>query len=130
MARVTDSSGNILLDNTPKPRLVLDPWASAATIDVMRSVVTSGTGRAADIGRPSAGKTGTTSSERDIWYVGTVPQLTTAVWVGRDDNRPLSRGATGGGMVAPIWKDFMEQALKGVPSQNFKPPSQFEQPKP
>ncbi|WP_442867099.1 transglycosylase domain-containing protein [Anabaena sp. CS-542/02] len=130
MARVTDSSGNILLDNTPKPQLVLDPWASAATIDVMRSVVTNGTGRAADIGRPSAGKTGTTSSERDIWYVGTVPQLTTAVWVGRDDNRPLSRGATGGGMVAPIWKDFMEQALKGVPSENFKPASQFQQPKP
>jgi 1A family penicillin-binding protein len=130
MARVTDSSGNILLDNTPKPQLVLDQWASAATIDVMRSVVTSGTGRGADIGRPSAGKTGTTSSERDIWYVGTVPQLTTAVWVGRDDNRPLSRGATGGGMVAPIWKDFMQQALKGVPAENFKPPSAFVRPKP
>jgi penicillin-binding protein 1A len=130
MARVTDSSGNVLLDNTPKPQLVLDQWASAATIDVMRSVVTVGTGRAADIGRPSAGKTGTTSSERDIWYVGTVPQLTTAVWVGRDDNRPLSRGATGGGMVAPIWRDFMEQALKGVPSEDFKPLSQFQRPKP
>ncbi|ULP74717.1 Penicillin-binding protein 2D [Nodularia sphaerocarpa UHCC 0038] len=130
MARVTDSSGNILLDNTPKPQLVLDQWASAATIDVMRSVVTSGTGKGADIGRPSAGKTGTTSSEIDIWYVGTVPQLTTAVWVGRDDNRPLSRGATGGGMVAPIWKDFMQQALKGVPSENFKPPSAFVRPKP
>ncbi|CEJ47139.1 transglycosylase domain-containing protein [Umezakia ovalisporum] len=129
IARVTDSSGNIMLDNTPKPQLVLDPWASAATIDIMRSVVTMGTGKAADIGRPSAGKTGTTSSERDIWYVGTVPQLTTAVWVGRDDNRPLSRGATGGGMVAPIWKDFMQQALKGVPLENFKPISQFQRPK-
>ncbi|KZL50903.1 penicillin-binding protein [Nodularia spumigena CENA596] len=129
MARVTDSSGNILLDNTPKPQLVLDQWASAATIDVMRSVVTSGTGKGADIGRPSAGKTGTTSSEIDIWYVGTVPQLTTAIWIGRDDNRPLSRGATGGGMVAPIWKDFMQQALKGVPAENFKPPSAFVRPK-
>jgi penicillin-binding protein 1A len=130
MARVTDSSGNILLDNTPKPQLVLDQWASAATIDIMRSVVTNGTGRAADIGRPSAGKTGTTSSERDIWYVGTVPQLTTAIWVGRDDNARLSRGATGGGMVAPIWRDFMQQALKGVPSEDFKSPSQFQRPKP
>ena len=130
MARVTDSSGNILLDNTPKPQLVLDQWASAATIDVMRSVVTSGTGKGADIGRPSAGKTGTTSSEIDIWYVGTVPQLTTAIWIGRDDNRPLSRGATGGGMVAPICKDFMQQALKGVPAENFKPPSAFVRPKP
>lgn len=129
MARVTDSSGNILLDNTPKPQLVLDQWASAAIIDVMRSVVTEGTGKGADIGRPSAGKTGTTSSERDIWYVGTVPQLTTAVWVGRDDNRQLASRATGGGMVAPIWQDFMQQALKGVPSENFKPPSQFQRPK-
>ncbi|MBE9051582.1 penicillin-binding protein [Nostocales cyanobacterium LEGE 11386] len=129
MARVTDSSGNILLDNTPKPQLVLDQWASAAIIDVMRSVVTEGTGKGADIGRPSAGKTGTTSSERDIWYVGTVPQLTTAVWVGRDDNRQLASRATGGGMVAPIWRDFMQQALKGVPSENFKPPSQFQRPK-
>lgn len=129
IVRITDSSGNVLLDNTPKPQRVLDPWASAATIDIMQSVVSSGTGKGADIGRPSAGKTGTTSSEKDIWYVGTVPQLTTAVWVGRDDNRQLSSGATGGGMVAPIWRDFMEQALKGVPSENFKPPSQFPRPK-
>lgn len=129
IVRITDSSGNVLLDNTPKPQRVLDPWASAATIDIMQSVVSSGTGKGADIGRPSAGKTGTTSSEKDIWYVGTVPQLTTAVWVGRDDNRQLSSGATGGGMVAPIWRDFMEQALKGVPSEKFKPPSQFPRPK-
>jgi 1A family penicillin-binding protein len=129
IARITDSSGNVILDNTPKPQLVLDPWASAATIDVMRSVVTEGTGKAAAIDRPSAGKTGTTSSEKDIWYVGTVPQLTTAVWIGRDDNRQLASGATGGGKVAPIWRDFMTRALKGVPVQNFKPPSQFTRPK-
>ncbi|BDI16579.1 hypothetical protein ANSO36C_23810 [Nostoc cf. commune SO-36] len=129
IARVTDSSGNVLLDNTPKPQLVLDPWASAAIIDVMRTVVTNGTGKGAAIPRPSAGKTGTTSSEKDIWYVGTVPQLTTAVWVGRDDNKQLASRATGGGMVAPIWKDFMEKALKNVPVENFKSPSQFSRPK-
>ncbi|WP_066376877.1 MULTISPECIES: transglycosylase domain-containing protein [unclassified Anabaena] len=129
IARITDSSGNVLLDNTPKPQLVLDPWASAAILDTMQSVVTEGTGKGAAIGRPSAGKTGTTSSEKDIWYVGTVPQLTTAVWIGRDDNRQLASGATGGGMVAPIWKEFMTQALKGVPVEKFKPPSQFPRPK-
>ncbi|MEA5566408.1 MULTISPECIES: transglycosylase domain-containing protein [unclassified Anabaena] len=129
IARITDSSNNVLLDNTPKPQRVLDPWASAATIDVMRSVMTDGTGKGAAIDRPSAGKTGTTSSEKDIWFVGTVPQLTTAVWVGRDDNRQLASGATGGGMVAPIWKEFMTKALKGVPVENFKPPSQFPRPK-
>ncbi|WP_413200081.1 transglycosylase domain-containing protein [Nostoc piscinale] len=129
IARITDSSGNVLLDNTPKPQLVLDPWASAAIIDTMRSVITEGTGKNAAIDRPAAGKTGTTSSEKDIWFVGTVPQLTTAVWVGRDDNRQLAHGATGGVMVAPIWKDFMTKALKGVPVENFKPPSQFPRPK-
>jgi penicillin-binding protein 1A len=130
IVRITDSSGNVILDNTPKPQQVLDPWASAAIISTMQSVITDGTGKNAAIGRPAAGKTGTTSSEKDIWFVGTVPQLTTAVWVGRDDNRTLSHGATGGTMVAPIWRDFMVQALKGVPAESFKSPSQFRRPKP
>ncbi|PMB38531.1 penicillin-binding protein [Fischerella thermalis CCMEE 5205] len=129
IVRVTDSSGNVLLDNTPKPQLVLEPWAAAAVINVMQSVITDGTGKNAAIGRPAAGKTGTTSSEKDIWFVGTVPQLTTAVWVGRDDNRQLATGATGGTMVAPIWRDFMLQALKNQPVEYFKPPSKFPRPK-
>ncbi|MTJ07213.1 transglycosylase domain-containing protein [Anabaena sp. UHCC 0253] len=129
IVRITDSAGNVILDNTPKPKQVLDPWASAAIIDVMTSVMTEGTGKGASINRPSAGKTGTTSSEKDIWFVGTVPQLTTAVWVGRDDNRQLASGATGGGMVAPVWRDFMTKALKNVPVEKFKSPSQFPRPK-
>ncbi|AFY52894.1 penicillin-binding protein, 1A family [Rivularia sp. PCC 7116] len=129
IARVTDSSGNVLLDNTPKPKLVLDSWAAASTINILQTVINSGTGKNAALGRPAAGKTGTTSSEKDIWFVGTVPQLTTAVWVGRDDNRQLSRGATGGSDVAPIWRDFMVRALKNSPSQSFKPPSKFTRPK-
>ena len=129
IARVTDSTGNVLLDNTPKPQQVLDPWAAAAIIDVMRSVISEGTGKHAAIDRPAAGKTGTTSSEKDIWFVGTVPQLTAAVWVGRDDNRTLAHGATGGVLVAPVWRDFMMKALKNVPVENFKSPSQFTRPK-
>ncbi|MEH2062340.1 MAG: transglycosylase domain-containing protein [Nostoc sp.] len=129
IARVTDGSGNVLIDNTPKPQRVLDPWASAAILDVMQTVVKEGTGRGADIGRPVAGKTGTTSSEKDIWFIGTVPQLTTAIWVGRDNNRQLSSHATGGGMVAPIWRDFMQKALKDVPVEKFQPPSNFPRPK-
>ncbi|MEH2264606.1 transglycosylase domain-containing protein [Nostoc sp.] len=129
IARVTDSSGNVLLDNTPKPQLVLNPWASATTLDVMQTVVKEGTGKGADIGRPVAGKTGTTSSEKDIWFIGTVPQLTTAVWVGRDNNGQLAHDATGGGMVTPIWRDFMQKALKDVPVENFQPPSKFSRPK-
>ncbi len=129
IARVTDSSGNVLMDNTPKPQLVLEPWAAAALTDVMRGVITSGTGRAAQIDRPAAGKTGTTSSERDIWFVGYVPQLTTAVWVGNDNYKPLGKGATGGTYVAPIWRDFMSKVLKDVPVEQFRPPSKFDRPK-
>jgi penicillin-binding protein 1A len=126
--QVTDSKGNILLDNTPKPQLVLDPWASAAINDTLQSVVTSGTGKGAQIGRPAAGKTGTTSSERDIWFVGYVPQLSVAVWVGNDDYSPLGRGATGGTFVAPAWRSFMLQALENTPVESFKPPSAFNRP--
>ena len=128
IARVSDSSGSVLLDNTPKPQLVLEPWAAASLTDVMQGVITNGTGKAAQIGRPAAGKTGTTNSERDIWFVGYVPQLSTAVWVGNDDYRPIGKGATGGGYVAPIWREFMQKALKDVPVEKFRSPSEFERP--
>jgi len=128
IVRVTDSGGNVLLDNTPKPQLVLEPWAAATLTNVLQGVVQEGTGVAAQMDRPAAGKTGTTSSERDIWFVGYVPQLATAVWVGNDDYKPLGHGATGGGFVAPIWKDFMERALQHTPVQQFQSPSQFDRP--
>ncbi|MBD1862517.1 penicillin-binding protein 1A [Trichocoleus desertorum GB2-A4] len=128
IAQVTDSSGNLLLDNTPKPQLVLDPWASASLNSVLQGVIERGTATSARLDRPAAGKTGTTSSERDIWFVGYVPQLSVAVWVGNDNYAPLGYGATGGTLVAPIWRDFMEQALRGVPAQSFRPASDFERP--
>lgn len=128
IVQVTDSGGNVLLDNTPKPKLVLDPWSTAAVTDVMQGVITRGTGTAAQIGRPAAGKTGTTSSERDIWFIGYVPQLVAAVWAGNDNYEALGYGATGGRLVAPIWREFMEQAMKGVAVEPFKPPSVFERP--
>ncbi len=128
IVQVTDSHGNVLLDNTPDPQLLLDPWAVASLNQMMQGVVNQGTGKSAQIGRPAAGKTGTTSSERDVWFVGYVPQLATAVWVGNDDYRPLPQGTTGGQHAAPIWRSFMNQALEGVPVENFPPPSQFSRP--
>jgi 1A family penicillin-binding protein len=128
IVRVTDTDGNVLLDNTPKPKQVLDPWSTASLSSVLQNVISSGTGKYANIGRPAAGKTGTTSSERDIWFVGYTPQLSTAVWVGNDDNRPLSGGATGGMYVAPIWRDFMLKALRDEPVQYFPSPSKFNPP--
>ena len=128
IVRVTDSTGNVLLDNTPKPRLVLDPWATASLTNVLQGVINGGTGKAAQIGRPAAGKTGTTSSERDVWFVGYTPQLATAVWIGNDNNRPIGGGATGGEYAAPIWRNFMLKALKNEPVQNFPSPSKFNPP--
>jgi 1A family penicillin-binding protein len=128
IAQVTDSKGNVLLDNTPKPQLVLDPWAVAALNSTMQDVVNRGTATAARLDRPAAGKTGTTSSERDIWFAGYVPQLSTAVWVGNDDYSPIGKGATGGTYVAPVWRNFMLKALSGVPVENFKPMSNFVKP--
>lgn len=128
IVQVTDSQGNILLDNTPKPRLVLDQWAVASLNSVLQGVISRGTATRAQIGRPAAGKTGTTSSERDIWFAGYTPDLATAVWVGNDNYTPLSYGSTGGTTVAPIWRDFMSQALSGKPATAFKPASAYTKP--
>ncbi|MEC4892598.1 MAG: penicillin-binding protein 1A [Oscillatoria sp. PMC 1051.18] len=128
IVRVTDSNGNILLDNTPRPKLVLDPWATASLTTVLKGVIAGGTGKNANIGRPAAGKTGTTSSERDVWFVGYVPQLSTAVWIGNDNYRPLGAGVTGGGHAAPIWRQFMSEALKNEPVKYFPSPSKFPRP--
>lgn len=128
IVRVTDSEGNVLLDNTPKPRLVLDQWAAASMNSVLTGVISGGTGKAAQIGRQAAGKTGTTSSERDVWFVGYVPQLSAAVWIGNDNYRPIGAGATGGQWAAPIWREFMIQALKNEPVQYFQPASNFSRP--
>lgn len=127
IARVTDSNGNIILDNTPKPKLVLDPVAVAELTDVLRSVVTSGTGTAAALsdGRPTAGKTGTTSDFRDAWFVGYTPELATAIWIGNDDYSPMANGVTGGVYVTPIWREFMDKALAGKPIKNFPVPSEI-----
>ncbi|MEO0488850.1 MAG: penicillin-binding transpeptidase domain-containing protein, partial [Cyanobacteria bacterium J06659_2] len=128
IVQVRDSVGNVLLDNTPKPQLILDPWATATLTSVLQGVINQGTGTAAQIGRPAAGKTGTTDSQRDVWFVGYVPQLATAIWVGNDDYSPLGSGATGGGVVAPVWRDFMQQALEDVPAESFRNPSEFVRP--
>ncbi len=129
IVQIADSRGNVLLDNTPKPQLVLDSWATASLTTVLQGVITGGTGRAANIGRPAAGKTGTTDNERNVWFVGYVPQLATAVWVGDDANRALGKGVTGGGNAAPIWRSFMQQALKNQPVLQFHAASKFPRPK-
>lgn len=128
IVHVTDSKGNVILDNTPKPQLVLDPWASAALTDVLKGVISQGTATNAQIGRPAAGKTGTTDSQRDVWFVGYTPQLATAVWIGNDDYSPLSKGATGGEYAAPVWRNFMMDAMANEPVEDFRSPGEFIRP--
>jgi penicillin-binding protein 1A len=126
--RVTDSDGNILLDNTPQLKQVLNPWAAAQVNSALQTVVNEGSGKEAGFGRPVAGKTGTTSSERDVWFVGYVPQLAAAVWIGKDNYTPLGQGVTGGTFAAPIWRSFMEEAMKDEPVESFQSPSKFKRP--
>jgi 1A family penicillin-binding protein len=128
IVQIADSKGNVLLDNRPKPQQILDPWATSSLSSILTGVITEGTGKSANIGRPAAGKTGTTSSERDIWFVGYVPQLATAVWVGNDDYRSMGKGITGGSFAAPVWRSFMLKALKDEPVKYFPSASKFTRP--
>ena len=127
--QVSDNKGNVLLDNTPEPQQLLNPWATASLTSMLKGVIApGGTGIKADIGRPAAGKTGTTSSERDVWFVGYVPQLATAVWLGNDDYKTMGKGITGGGFAAPVWRSFMLKALKDEPVRYFPSPSKYTRP--
>ena len=80
--------------------------------------------RTSELGRPRAGKTGTTNESRDVWFCGFTPQFTTIVWFGYEDNRSLGAGAdfTGGRLAAPVWTDFMKVAHEGLPVLEFQPP--------
>lgn len=89
--------------------------------DLMQAVMESGTGRAARIGRPAAGKTGTTSDYRDAWFIGYTPDLIAGVWVGNDDNAPMNR-VTGSGLPAQIWRGFMAEAMRGSEARPLPQP--------
>jgi len=87
--------------------------------DLLQSAVLSGTGRAAQIGRPVAGKTGTTTSNKDGWFIGFSSGLTTGVWMGRDDARPVG-GLQGGTAPARAFHDFMSVAVAKRPVEQFE----------
>ncbi|GFO54144.1 penicillin-binding protein 1A [Geomonas sp. Red276] len=103
---------------------VVSPEIAYLMTNLMESVVSSGTGgRARALGRPVAGKTGTTNDMKDAWFVGYVPQLVAGVWVGYDQERSLGAGGSGGQAAAPIWTEFMQRALAGVPVKSFAAPA-------
>jgi penicillin-binding protein 1A len=117
--RVTLPGGRTVELGNPKPKTVFTDGETYAADQVLKTVITSGTGTAAEYGCPAAGKTGTTSSYTDAWFVGYTPQLSTAVWVGypnattsMTDVNGLGPGF-GGTLAAPIWHDYMLAASGG-----------------
>lgn len=116
--RVEDGKGNILLNNEPQLVPVLDRDVVASLVKIMKKVITEGTGRRANIGRPCAGKTGTTDDYRDAWFLGFTPELCVGVWVGNDDYSK-TKNVVGGFIPAMIWKEFMSNALKDKPIKDF-----------
>ncbi|MGP9821788.1 penicillin-binding protein 1A [Salinarimonas sp. NSM] len=102
---------------------VLDPLTAYQITSMMEGVVERGTATSLQrVGRPLAGKTGTTNEAKDVWFVGFSPDLAVGVYIGFDQPRPLGRGVTGGGYAAPIFGDFMEMALADEPATPFRVP--------
>ncbi|GAI04984.1 unnamed protein product, partial [marine sediment metagenome] len=125
--KVTDSKGNIIEEFQPDfKRPIRDSTAYLVT-DILKRVITNGTGKRANIGRPAAGKTGTTQRYTDAWFAGYTPELTACVWIGfPEETKPMGRIrdtiVVGGTFPAEIWRIFMTKALENVPVSDFPSP--------
>ena len=126
---VTTRDGTLKKTLKPSCERAMDENIARGVTVALQSVITSGTGRGAAIGRPAGGKTGTTNGSTDVWFAGYTPQMSAAVWVGHEHEvKPLKRftlagrsyGTVYGATIpAPIWADFMRAALKGEPVERF-----------
>jgi penicillin-binding protein 1A len=121
--KIVDRTGHVFEETQPKMEQVIDPRIAFMTSYVLQDVVESGTGqRVRKLGRPVAGKTGTTDDTRDAWFMGFTPSLVAGVWIGFDEERPMGRQEVGGRAAAPIWLYFAEKALEGTPVELFPVP--------
>jgi penicillin-binding protein 1A len=112
---IRDGNGRVLYRRSGDgPGRVIEPDVIAGLNDLFRAVITWGTGKAAKLDRPSAGKTGTNQDNRDAWFVGYTPDLVAGVWLGNDNFAPMV-SVSGGSLAARMWKLFMVEALKDVP---------------
>lgn len=120
ITKVTTIKGDVLYKSKyDGSRVLVDPWVAAGITDLMQTAVNTGTGRAAQIGRPVAGKTGTTSSNKDGWFLGFSSGLTTGVWMGRDDAKAV-RGLQGGRAPAAAFASFMKVAVAKRKVEKFE----------
>ena len=120
--RIESSRGKVLY-SASRPRItkVLSTDTAAIMTAMMKTVIEHGTGLAARIGKPAAGKTGTTDDYKDAWFVGYTPTIVMGVWVGNDDNTRMG-GLTGGTVPALIWRDIMKVAVESIGSDDFQYP--------
>lgn len=121
--RVETSRGKVVY-RAPKTKIShqLSLNTAAEMTAMLRTVMTNGTGRAASIGKPAAGKTGTTDDNKDAYFVGYTPNIVTGVWVGNDDNIAMTKGVQGGTVPALIWKDVMKVATEPYGKAEFNYP--------
>jgi len=119
ITKVAKTGGQVIYRHErAEPRVLVAPWVAAQMTDLLQAAVLTGTGRAAQIGRPVAGKTGTTSSNKDGWFLGFSSGITTGVWMGRDNAKPVA-GLQGGTAPARAFHDFMVSAVARRPIENF-----------
>ncbi len=121
LLKITDAHGKILYEQETVAKRVMDPKPIYTTVNMLEDVLIWGSGGGMGIGRPAAGKTGTTDNYVDAWFVGFTPDLSTAVWVGDDNNRTLDN-MSGSGTPLSIWHDFMVNAHKNIPVSDFVTP--------
>ncbi|WP_033920553.1 transglycosylase domain-containing protein [Sphingomonas sp. 37zxx] len=119
ITRVTANGAVIYAHEVDTSRVLVAPYVAAQMTDLLQTAVATGTGRAASIGRPVAGKTGTTSSNKDGWFMGFSSGLTTGVWMGRDDARAVG-GLQGGTAPAKAFASFMRSAVAKRPPEQFE----------
>ncbi len=119
ITKVTTASGDLLYQRpAERGQTLVDHWVAAGITDLLQTAVNTGTGKAAQIGRPVAGKTGTTSSNKDGWFLGFSSGITTGVWMGRDDAKPVG-GLQGGRAPAKAFADYMRVAVARRPVEQF-----------
>lgn len=119
ITKVTTTDGRVLYQREAKGGQMLVPaYVAAGITDLLQSAVNIGTGRAAQIGRPVAGKTGTTTSNKDGWFLGFSSGITTGVWMGRDDDKPVN-GLQGGTAPARAFASYMKVAVASRPVEKF-----------
>ncbi len=126
--RIIDRHGKVIYKENFKGQRAIDKETAAIMTWMLRGVVTNGTGRAAQLGRPVAGKTGTSDEARDLWFIGYIPQMVAGVWLGNDDNKP-TWGASG--TAASTWNQFMKEVVEDMETEEFPDrPNQIEGRKP